>query len=491
MTYLLKGKNKTYEMNIGLEIHCQIISQSKLFSESSAKFGAEANEHVNFFDMACPGQLPRINEFCVRQAIKTGLGLNAKINKVSVFDRKHYFYADLPSGYQITQQFRPIVSDGYIEIIDEDGTKKKIRIEKLHIEQDAGKLNHEMHPLKSMVDFNRAGVGLMEIVSKPDITSPHQAGEYIKKMRALVRCLGTCDGNMDEGSMRCDINISLHEAGSDVMGTRTETKNVNSVKFAMEAIEYEANRQLEILDDGGVISQETRLFDANTGTTRTMRSKENAIDYRYFPDPDILPLVVSDELIAEIKATMPELPDHKKERFMTEYGLSTYDADILSSDKETADYFEGVVAALKNKDAKMVSNWMQTELFALLNKEAVSIVDSPVSKEHLAELIDLIKTGEISGKIAKDIFKLMTEEDEFKGMSPQKIVDKKGLKQVSDTGEIEKVIDGIIAGSPDNVAVYKNGKVQLFGWFVGQVLKEMKGKANPQIVNEILKQKLG
>ena len=491
MTYLLKGKNKTYEMNVGLEIHCQIISQSKLFSKSSAKFGAEPNQHVNFFDMACPGQLPRINEYCVRQAIKTGLGLNAKINKVSVFDRKHYFYADLPSGYQITQQFKPIVSDGYIEIVNENGDKKKIRIEKLHIEQDAGKLNHEMNHLKSMVDFNRAGVGLMEIVSKPDITSPYEAGEYIKKMRALVRCLGTCDGNMDEGSMRCDINISLHEAGTSTMGTRTETKNVNSVKFAIEAIEYEANRQLEILDEGGVISQETRLFDANTGTTRTMRSKENAIDYRYFPDPDILPLVVSDELINEIKANMPELPDAKKERFMNDYQLSNYDAEILSGDKDVADYFEAVVNLLNNKDAKMVSNWMQTELFALLNKEAVDIANSPVSAKNLAELIDLIKSSEISGKIAKDIFKFMTEDDEFKSMSPKEIVDKKGLKQVSDTGAIEKVIDTIIANSQDNVLAYKNGKVQLFGWFVGQVLKEMKGKANPQIVNEILKKKLG
>lgn len=488
MTYIVKSKNKEYEMNIGLEIHCQVISESKLFSASSTKFGAQPNTHVSFFDSGFPGQLPVINKYCIEQAIKTGLGLNATINKRSVFDRKHYFYADLPTGYQITQQFHPIVSDGYIEIVDEDGNPKKIRIEKLHVEQDAGKLTHDLSPNKSMVDFNRAGVALMEIVSRPDITSPYQAGEYIKKMRALVRYLGTCDGNMDEGSMRCDINISLHEKGSDKLGTRTETKNVNSVRFAIQAIEYESQRQADILADGGEISQETRLFDANTGTTRTMRSKENAIDYRYFPDPDIMPLILEEGLVERIKASMPELPDAKKKRFVEEYKLSEYDADILTSERAIAEYFEEAVGAEKERDGKMVSNWMQSELFAVLNKEAKDITESPIKASKLGELIDLIKDGTISGKIAKDVFKMMYEGEE---KSARKIVEEKGLKQVSDTGAIEKVIDDIIANSPDNVSAYKGGKVQLFGWFVGQTLKAMKGQANPQIVNEILKKKLG
>lgn len=488
MTYIVKSKNKEYEMNIGLEIHCQVISESKLFSASSTKFGAQPNTHVSFFDSGFPGQLPVINKYCIEQAIKTGLGLNATINKRSVFDRKHYFYADLPTGYQITQQFHPIVSDGYIEIVDEDGNPKKIRIEKLHVEQDAGKLTHDLSPNKSMVDFNRAGVALMEIVSRPDITSPYQAGEYIKKMRALVRYLGTCDGNMDEGSMRCDINISLHEKGSDKLGTRTETKNVNSVRFAIQAIEYESQRQADILADGGEISQETRLFDANTGTTRTMRSKENAIDYRYFPDPDIMPLILEEGLVERINASMPELPDAKKKRFVEEYKLSEYDADILTSERAIAEYFEEAVGAEKERDGKMVSNWMQSELFAVLNKEAKDISESPIKASELGELIDLIKDGTISGKIAKDVFKMMYEGEE---KSARKIVEEKGLKQVSDTGAIEKVIDDIIANSPDNVSAYKGGKVQLFGWFVGQTLKAMKGQANPQIVNEILKKKLG
>ena len=488
MTYILKGKNKEYELNIGLEIHCQIISDSKLFSQSSTKFGGLPNTHVSFLDSGFPGQLPRINKFCIEQAIKTGLGLNATINKKSVFDRKHYFYADLPTGYQITQQFHPIVSDGYLEILTDDGELKKIRIEKLHVEQDAGKLTHDLSPNKSMVDFNRAGVALMEIVSKPDIASPFEAGEYIKKMRALVRYLGTCDGNMDEGSMRCDINISLREKGSTTFGTRTETKNVNSVKFAIQAIEYEANRQLEILDEGGVIKQETRLFDANTGTTRSMRSKENAIDYRYFPDPDIMPLILEEGLVERIKASMPELPDQKRKRFIEEYQLSNYDADILTSEREIAEYFENALSFQKQKDGKMLSNWMQTELFALLNKENKDIKESPIAPQYLAELTDLIKDGTISGKIAKEVFKFMYEGEE---KSPSKIVEEKGLKQVSDTGAIEKVIDEIIASSSENVSAYKAGKTAIFGWFVGQTLKAMKGQANPQIVNELLKKKLG
>ena len=486
--YTVKAKDKEYELNIGLEIHCQVISEAKLFSASSTKFGAQPNTHVSFFDSGFPGQLPVINKYCIEQAIKTGLGLNATINKRSVFDRKHYFYADLPTGYQITQQFHPIVSNGWLEITDEEGNPKKIRIEKLHVEQDAGKLVHDLNPTKSMVDFNRAGVALMEIVSKPDITSPFEAGEYIKKMRALVRYLGTCDGNMDEGSMRCDINISLHEKGTNTLGTRTETKNVNSVRFAMQAIEYEAQRQADILADGGKIDQETRLFDANTGTTRTMRSKENAIDYRYFPDPDIMPLILEEGLVERIQSQMPELPDAKKKRFVEQYKLSEYDADILTSERAIAEYFESTVDSVKDKDGKMVSNWMQSELFAVLNKEAKDICESPIKPAELAELINLIKDGTISGKIAKDVFKLMYEEEE---KSAKKIVEEKGWKQVSDTSAIEKVIDDLIANSPDNVNAYKSGKVQLFGWFVGQTLKAMKGQANPQIVNEILKKKLG
>lgn len=488
MVYTVKGKNKEYEMNIGLEIHCQVISDAKLFSASSTKFGGSPNTHVSLLDSGFPGQLPVINKYCIEQAIKTGLGLNATINKRSVFDRKHYFYADLPTGYQITQQFHPIVSDGWLEITDDEGNPKKIRIEKLHVEQDAGKLTHDLSPTKSMVDFNRAGVALMEIVSKPDIASPFEAGEYIKKMRSLVRYLGTCDGNMDEGSMRCDINISLREKGSDKLGTRTETKNVNSVRFAMQAIEYESQRQADLLDAGEEVSQETRLFDASTGTTRTMRSKENAIDYRYFPDPDIMPLILEEGLVERIKESMPELPDVKKKRFMEEYKLSNYDADILTSEKAISEYFENAVGKEKNRDGKIVSNWMQSELFAVLNKEAKDITESPVKADELGELIDLIKDGTISGKIAKDVFKLMYEGEE---KSARKIVEEKGWKQVSDTSAIEKVIDDLIANSPDNVAAYKGGKVQLFGWFVGQTLKAMKGQANPQIVNEILKKKLG
>lgn len=488
MTYIIKGKSNEYEMNIGLEIHCQVISDSKLFSLSSAKFGGLPNTHVSFLDAGFPGQLPVINKVCIEQAIKTGLGLNAKINNRSVFARKHYFYADLPTGYQISQAGEPIVGEGFVDITDEEGVAKKIRVERLHLEQDAGKLIHDLSPQSSVVDFNRAGVALMEIVSKPDITSPFEAGEYIKKVRSLVRYLGTCDGNMDEGSMRCDVNISLREKGCKELGTRTETKNVNSVKFAIQAIEYESQRQADLLDEGEIIKQETRLFDSNTGTTRSMRSKENAIDYRYFPDPDILPLVLEQGLVERIKESMPELPDAKRKRFIEEYKLSDYDADILTSDRETAEYFEEAVGKEQARDGKIISNWMQSELFALLNKEGKSISSSPIKAGELGELIDLIKDGTISGKIAKEVFKIMYEGDE---KSASKIVEKQGLKQVSDTGAIEKVIDDLIANSPDNVKGYKEGKVQLFGWFVGQTLKAMKGQANPTMVNEILKKKLG
>ena len=482
MSYMVRDR---YELNIGLEIHCQIISDSKLFSPSSAKFGGSPNSHVSFFDSGFPGQLPVLNKYCVEQAIKTGLGLNATINARSLFDRKHYFYADLPSGYQITQQFAPLVSNGWVEILDDDGNPKKIRINRLHVEQDAGKLVHDADPKNSLVDFNRAGVGLMEIVSEPDLSSPHEVGEYVKKIRALVRYLGTCDGNMDEGSMRCDVNLSLRPRGSEKYGTRTETKNVNSVRFAMQAVEYEMNRQADLLDGGGSVVQETRLFDAATGTTRAMRSKENAIDYRYFPDPDIMPLVLEQGLVEKIRASMPELPDAKKSRFISEYSLSEYDARILTAERELADYFE---AATKGRDGKTVSNWIQAELFAMLNRDAKGITESPVPAASLGELVDLIRDGTISGKIAKDVFRTMYEGDE---KSARKIVEAGGLRQVSDTGAIERIVDEIIAANPANVALYRGGKTPLFGWFVGQVLKAMKGQANPGLVNEILKNKLG
>ncbi|MDR1009456.1 MAG: Asp-tRNA(Asn)/Glu-tRNA(Gln) amidotransferase subunit GatB [Rickettsiales bacterium] len=477
--------NDKYECNIGLEIHCQIISDSKLFSGSAAKFGGAPNSHVSFMDAGFPGQLPIINKVCVEQAIRTGLGLNATINETSVFARKHYFYADLPSGYQISQHTQPLVTDGWVEITTEEGALKRVRIERLHVEQDAAKLFHDRSPDVSYVDFNRASVGLMEIVSKPDLTSPHEVGEYLKKLRSLVRWLGTCDGNMDEGSMRCDVNLSLRPIGSAVLGTRTETKNVNSVRFAMQAVQFEARRQAEVLSGGGKVVQETRLFDASTGTTRAMRTKENAIDYRYFPDPDILPLVLEQGLVEKIRAGLPEMPDAKKARFMAEFGLAEQDAALLTSDIALAKYFEE--AAKGCNDGKLVANWILGDLFALLNAEARDIEASPVSAGALAELVMLIKDGTISGKIAKEVLAIVYKE----GANPQKIVEERGMRQVSDTGAIEATVDTVIAASPENVAAYRGGKVALFGWFVGQVLKAMQGQANPALVNDILKKKLG
>jgi aspartyl-tRNA(Asn)/glutamyl-tRNA(Gln) amidotransferase subunit B len=488
MTFVLKTKKSEYELNIGLEIHCQIISESKLFSASSAKFGGSPNTHVSFFDAGFPGQLPVINKFCIEQAIRTGLGLNATINQRSVFDRKHYFYADLPSGYQITQQFAPLVTKGWIEISDDGGNAKKIRINRLHVEQDAGKLTHDMNPSKSYVDFNRAGVGLMEIVSEPDLASPSEVGEYLKKIRQLVRYLGTCDGNMDEGSMRCDVNLSLRPKGSAKFGIRTETKNVNSVKFAMQAVEFEMNRQAEVLDAGGTVVQETRLFDAQSGTTRAMRNKENAIDYRYFPDPDIMPLILEQGLVEKIRTSMPELPDARKKRIASEYGLSEYDAANLTLERELADYFEEAVGPEKIRDGKTAANWIQSELFALLNKDGRTIAESPVTARALGELLDLIKDGTISGKIAKDVFRTMYEGEE---KSARKIVERDGLRQVSDIGAIEKTVEAILASAPENAAAYRAGKTALFGWFVGQTLRAMKGQGNPAIVNEIVRKKLG
>ncbi|MDR3126603.1 MAG: Asp-tRNA(Asn)/Glu-tRNA(Gln) amidotransferase subunit GatB [Rickettsiales bacterium] len=485
MTYTVKSGGREFCLNIGLEIHCEITSESKLFSAQSAKFGGAPNTRVSFFDAGFPGQLPVLNDYCIDQAIKTGLGLSAKINGFSVFARKHYFYADLPAGYQISQFDRPLVSGGAVEVTDDGGNPKSVRIERLHVEQDAGKLSHDKDPSRSMVDFNRAGVGLMEIVSRPDMSSPKEVGEYVRSIRALVRYLGTCDGNMDEGSMRCDINVSLRPVGSGDLGTRTETKNVNSVKFAMQAVEYEAGRQAEILASGGKVVQETRLFDAATGTTRPMRNKENAIDYRYFPDPDIMPLVLEEGRVERIRASMPELPAAKRERLKSELGLSDYDARQIAADRDVAEYFEET--ARLSGDGKAAANWILSELFAHLNAGGLDIAQSSVRPPHLAELISLVKEGEISGRMAKDIFAEMFSDAE---KSARRIASKKGLRQISDPDEIGRVIDGIMAANPENVKKYRAGKAQIFGWFVGQAIKETKGLANPDMVNEILKGKL-
>ncbi len=483
MRELIKGKTANWEYVIGLEVHCQVTSKAKLFSGASTAFGAAPNSQVSFVDAAMPGMLPVLNEECVAQAVKTAIGLNAEINKVSVFDRKSYFYADLPTGYQISQFFKPIMGNGWIEVALKDGSTKRIEIERMHLEQDAGKSMHDQHPKKTFIDINRAGVALMEIVTKPVLTSPEEAGEYLRKLRSIVRYLGTCDGNMDEGSMRCDANVSVRKEGDTILGTRVEIKNINSVKFVMQAIEFEAKRQIEALENGETLIQETRLYDSIRGETRQMRTKEFAEDYRYYPDPDLLPLVLSDEYIENIRQSLPELPDVKKDRFLKEYHLSDYDASILCADREVADYFE---IAAKNNDAKKVANWIIGELFAFLNKEYKSISQSPVSAENLGKLVALITNNTISGKIAKDVFEIMLET----GENPEKIVEEKGLKQVSDTGEIEKIVDEVIASSPENVASYKAGKDKLLGWFVGQAMKASKGKANPSMLNDMIKQKL-
>lgn len=483
MTYRIEGKTGTWELVCGLEVHCEIISNSKVFSGASAEFGGEPNDHVAFLDAGFPGQLPVLNEKCVEQCIKTGFGLNAKINKHSVFDRKNYFYGDLPTGYQITQLFYPIVGEGYLDVTNEDGGISRIGIERLHLEQDAGKSIHDMHPTRSYLDFNRAGVGLMEIVSKPDVRSPEEAGDYLRKLRSIVRYLGTCDGNMDEGSMRCDINVSVRKVGETEFRHRVEIKNVNSVKFVMQAIDLEAHRQVELYEAGQTFPQETRLFDPENMETRSMRSKENALDYRYFPDPDLPPLDITDEYIENIRKNLPELPEVKKARFMDELGLSEYDARILVSDRETALYFE---TAAKGRDAKKVANWVMGDLFAALNREYIAIENSPVSPENLGALVDLITDGTISGKIAKEVFEIMFETKK----DPAAIVEEKGLKQVSDTEAIEKMIDEILAANPDKVAEIKAGKDKLKGWFVGQIMKASQGKVNPALANQLLEQKL-
>ncbi|NBX66233.1 MAG: Asp-tRNA(Asn)/Glu-tRNA(Gln) amidotransferase GatCAB subunit B [Proteobacteria bacterium] len=482
MAELIKGETGAWEMVIGLEVHAQVIANSKLFSGASAVFGADPNSQVSLVDAAMPGMLPVLNEHCVEQAVRTGLGLNAAINKVSVFERKNYFYPDLPQGYQISQYLYPIVGKGFIEIDMPDGTSRTIGITRLHLEQDAGKSMHDQHPTKSYVDLNRSGCALMEIVSEPDLRSGDEVVAYLNKLRMILRYLGTCDGNMEEGSMRCDVNLSLRRPGSP-FGTRTEVKNVNSVKAAQQAIEYEAQRQLEILESGGSIKQETRLWDPAKLETRSLRSKEDAHDYRYFPDPDLLPLKLTDELIERIRKTLPELPDQKKHRFMEQYGLTAYDAGVLIAEQNRAEYFETVA---KSSDPKLAANWVQNELLGRLNKEGMSLDDSPVKAPALAGLLKLIADNTISGKIAKDVFAEMFTN----GGDAAAIVEAKGLRQVTDTGAIEKVINEVIAENPDNVAAFKGGKDKLFGFFVGQVMKKSGGKANPDIVNELLKKKL-
>ncbi|WP_440934307.1 Asp-tRNA(Asn)/Glu-tRNA(Gln) amidotransferase subunit GatB [Candidatus Pelagibacter sp.] len=480
--YLINRHDNQYEVVIGLEVHAQVTSQSKLFSTSATKFGAEPNTQVSLVDAAFPGMLPVINEYCVKQAIKTGIGLKAKINKRSVFDRKNYFYADLPQGYQISQFKDPIVGEGKV-ILDMPDGQKEVGIERLHLEQDAGKSIHDLDPKNTFVDLNRSGVALMEIVSKPDLRSPDEVNAYIKKLRSIMRYLGTCDGNMQEGSLRADVNVSVRKKGSKEFGTRCEIKNVNSIKFMQMAIEYEANRQVDLIEDGQTIDQETRLFDTKKNETRSMRSKEDAHDYRYFPDPDLLPLEVSDDFIENLKSEIPELPDEKKKRFIEKFKLSPYEANILVSDIETSNYFENVI---KKSDVKLATNWIIGELFAALNEKNLEITESPISAGNLSKLINLIKDGTISGKIAKTVFEQMMKGDQ----DPKKIVEEKGLKQESDPKALEALIDKVIDDNRDKATEYKSGKVKLFGFFVGQVMKVSGGKANPQLVNEILKKKL-
>jgi aspartyl-tRNA(Asn)/glutamyl-tRNA(Gln) amidotransferase subunit B len=484
---LIKGATGDWEVVIGLEIHAQVTSNAKLFSGASTEFGGEPNSHVSLVDAAMPGMLPVINEQCVKQAVRTGLGLNAKINLRSVFDRKNYFYPDLPQGYQISQYKSPIVGEGEVVVELPGGESVTVGIERLHLEQDAGKSLHDQSPTMSFVDLNRSGVALMEIVSKPDIRSSEQAKAYVSKVRSILRYLGTCDGDMEKGSLRADVNVSVRKPG-EPLGTRCEIKNMNSIAFIGEAIEYEARRQIEIIEDGGSIDQETRLFDPNKGETRSMRSKEEAHDYRYFPDPDLLPLEFTDAYVADLKADLPELPDQKKARFIADLGLSSYDAGVLVAERESADFFETVLAKLGNgaRDGKLAANWVINELFGRLNKEGVAIGASPVSAVQLAAIVELIGEGTISGKIAKELFEIVWQE----GGDPRTLVETRGMKQVTDLSAIEKVVDDIIAANPDKVAQAK-AKPALMGWFVGQVMKSSGGKANPQAVNDLLKSKLG
>ncbi len=478
----IKGATGDWEIIIGLEVHAQVTSKSKLFSGSSAEYGGEPNDHVSLVDAAMPGMLPVINEYCVEQAVRTGLGLKAQINNYSIFDRKNYFYPDLPQGYQISQYKQPIVGEGVVSIDLDDGKSIEIGIERLHLEQDAGKSMHDQHPTMSFVDLNRSGCALMEIVSKPDMRSSDEARAYVTKLRQIMRYLGTCDGNMEQGSLRADVNVSVRKPG-DKFGTRCEIKNVNSVRFMGQAIEYEARRQIGILEDGGKIDQETRLYDPKKGETRSMRSKEEAHDYRYFPDPDLLPLELADDWVANIKLGLPELPDEKRDRFMSQYGLSAYDANVLIMERASSDFFEETA---KGRDGKTTANWVINELFGRLNKEGKTIETTPISPSQIGEIVDLIANGTISGKMAKDVFEIIWTE----GGSPLQVVEARGLKQVTDMGAIEKAVDEIIAQNPDKIASVV-AKPSMLGWFVGQVMKSTGGKANPQTVNDLLRKRLG
>ena len=485
--YRIQGNTGAWEVVIGLEVHAQVTSESKLFSGSSTGFGAEPNSHVSLVDAAMPGMLPVPNRECLRQAVRTGMAINAQINRWSRFDRKNYFYADLPQGYQISQLYHPIVGEGEIEVTlnekDPDSAVKTIGIERIHVEQDAGKLMHDQHPTMSFVDLNRSGVALMEIVSRPDMRSPQEAGAYVKKLRSILRYVGSCDGNMEQGSMRADVNVSVRKPGGE-LGTRTETKNVNSIRFMMQAIEYEAQRQVDLIESGGAVVQETRLFDANKMETRSMRSKEDAHDYRYFPDPDLLPVELDDTFLEECRASLPELPDAKRARYES-LGLTAYNAAVLTAEAETAFWFEDLLA--EGVDAKQGSNWLMSELFGALNKLGKTLDESPVSPKQAAELLRLVADGTISGSISKQVFEIMLET----GQAASAIVEEKGLKQTSDTGAIEAEIAKIMAANEDKVAEYRSGKDKLFGFFVGQTMKAMQGKANPQIINDLLKKALG
>jgi aspartyl-tRNA(Asn)/glutamyl-tRNA(Gln) amidotransferase subunit B len=479
---LIRGATGDWEVVVGMEVHAQVTSEAKLFSGASTAFGGEPNSHVSFIDAAMPGMLPVINEECVRQAIRTGLGLKAQVNLRSTFDRKNYFYPDLPQGYQISQYKSPIVGEGEVAVDVTPDESITVRIERLHLEQDAGKSIHDLHPSLSFVDLNRSGVALMEIVSKPDLRSSDEAKAYVTKLRTILRYLGTCDGDMEKGSLRADVNVSVRRPGEQ-LGTRCEIKNVNSIRFIGQAIEHEARRQIGVLEDGSTIDQETRLFDPGRGETRSMRSKEEAHDYRYFPDPDLLPLEFTQAYVDDLARHLPELPDAKKARFITEYGLSAYDAGVLVGERASADYFEAVA---KGRDGKAAANWVINELFGRLNKEGQGIETSPVTAGQLGAIVDLIGEGVISGKIAKDLFEIVWTE----GGDPREVVERRGMKQVTDTAAIEAAVDKIIAANPDKVA-QATAKPTLLGWFVGQVMKATGGKANPQAVNEMLKAKLG
>tara|TARA_B100001769_G_scaffold243084_1_gene211508 strand:- start:76 stop:1506 length:1431 start_codon:yes stop_codon:yes gene_type:complete len=470
-----------WNLVIGIEIHAQVKSNSKLFSSSPTDFGSSPNSQVSLIDAAMPGMLPVINSYCIEQAVRSGIGINAKINEKSIFDRKNYFYQDLPQGYQISQYKDPIVGEGYIDI-ETENNQKRIGIERLHLEQDAGKSLHDQDPKYTFVDLNRSGIALMEIVSKPDMNSPEEAVNYVRKVRSILRYLDTCDGNMEQGSLRADVNVSVNKDG-EALGTRCEIKNLNSFKHISSAIVYESKRQIKLIDSGKRVDQETRLYDINSGETRSMRSKEDAHDYRYFPDPDLLPLVLEKEWIENIKKNIPELPDEKKARFVKEYSLSNYDAEVIVSDKTTSEYYEAVV---KGRAPKLVTTWVTGELFSVLNKKNISIQDSPVSAHMMGELLDNIESGKISNRLAKDIFEDMCET----GKNPNLIIEEKGLSQISDEGEIEKLVDEVLNSNPENIEKYKNGKTKLLGFFVGEVMKLSKGKANPGTLNKLLKKKL-